>query len=203
VCGSFDKGRCTAVPDRSCAPGGCPYLEGERPSLPAGRRPDALDRRTVVLGGIAAAGAATIGAVAAAAAAGGGRLVGAVKVRGGAKALSGNGGGTSAHGTKIGPAKDVPVGQSALFTVPSNSAGAPPGDPGLVIQDAPGTFVAYDAVCPHAGCTVGYSASNNVIACPCHGSLFQVSDGALLQGPAPHGLTALTVAESGGQLYVK
>ena len=59
-------------------------------------------------------------------------------------------GGSHPAGTAIGPAKDVPVGGAASFTDPGT------GDPSIVIQAKAGKFVAFDAVCPHAGCTVGY-----------------------------------------------
>jgi Rieske Fe-S protein len=70
--------------------------------------------------------------------------------------------GQTPAGKAIGAASQVPVGQAASFTDPSS------GDPSIVIQPAAGTFVAFDAVCPHAGCTVGYDAAQKVIACPCH-----------------------------------
>jgi len=41
-----------------------------------------------------------------------------------------------------------------------------------------------------------------VIVCPCHGSEFQVADGAVIVGPATVGLTSLSVKDSSGQLYV-
>jgi thiosulfate dehydrogenase [quinone] large subunit len=105
--------------------------------------------------------------------------------------------GQTPPGKAIGPASKVPVGQAASFTDPSS------GDPSLVIQPSAGTFVAFDAVCPHAGCTVGYNAAQKVIACPCHGSQFNASTGAVEVGPAPRGLKKLTIAEgSSGQLYV-
>jgi thiosulfate dehydrogenase [quinone] large subunit len=105
--------------------------------------------------------------------------------------------GQTPPGKAIGAASKVPVGQAASFTDPSS------GDPSLVIQPSAGTFVAFDAVCPHAGCTVGYNAAQKIIACPCHGSQFNASTGAVEAGPAPHGLTKLAVAEgSNGQLYV-
>jgi thiosulfate dehydrogenase (quinone) large subunit len=100
-------------------------------------------------------------------------------------------------GKAIGPASDVPVGQAASFTDPSS------GDPSLVIQPKAGTFVAFDAVCPHAGCPVGYDAAAKVIACPCHGSQFNASTGAVEVGPAATGLRKLAIAEGpNGQLYV-
>jgi thiosulfate dehydrogenase (quinone) large subunit len=99
-------------------------------------------------------------------------------------------------GTAIGPAKDVPVGGAALFTDPRT------GDPSIVIQRTAGKFAAFDAVCPHAGCTVGYDQSAALIVCPCHGSQFSAATGAVETGPAATGLTPVTIAEgSNGQLY--
>jgi thiosulfate dehydrogenase [quinone] large subunit len=105
--------------------------------------------------------------------------------------------GQTPPGQAIGPASGVPVGQAASFTDPSS------GDPSIVLQPKAGTFVAFDAVCPHAGCTVGYDAAQKVIACPCHGSQFNAATGAVEVGPATTGLKKLAVAEgSNGQLYV-
>ena len=76
------------------------------------------------------------------------------------------------------------------------------GDPGIVIRQSASHFVTFDAVCPHAGCTVGYSAASNLIVCPCHGSEFDASTGALIAGPAPTGLRPIQITEaSNGELY--
>jgi thiosulfate dehydrogenase [quinone] large subunit len=105
--------------------------------------------------------------------------------------------GQAPPGTAVGPARDVPVGQAASFTDPAT------GDPSIVIRPSSGRFVAFDAVCPHAGCTVGYDPSAKVIICPCHGSQFNASTGAVEVGPAPTGLKKLGIAEGpNGQLYV-
>jgi uncharacterized membrane protein YphA (DoxX/SURF4 family) len=65
-------------------------------------------------------------------------------------------------------------------------------------------LVAYNAICPHMGCTAGYSSSSKVIVCPCHGSQFQVATGAVIEGPAPHGLTKLSIIEgANGNLYLQ
>lgn len=99
-------------------------------------------------------------------------------------------------GTRIGPAADVPVGSAASFQDPSS------GDPAIVIQPSAGHFLAFDAVCPHAGCTVEFQQSQNVIICPCHGSLFNAATGAVEQGPASTGLRPITVNQGpNGQLY--
>lgn len=101
-------------------------------------------------------------------------------------------------GTLIGAASQVPDNDAANFTIPSD------GEPGIVIHTTSGQFVGYNAVCPHMGCTVGYSSVSKVIVCPCHGSQFEVSNGDVIVGPAPHGLTKLNIVEGGnGNLYLQ
>jgi thiosulfate dehydrogenase [quinone] large subunit len=100
-------------------------------------------------------------------------------------------------GTNIGSASSVPVGGSASFTDPTS------GDPSLVIQHTADQFVAFDAICPHAGCTVAYQSGANIIACPCHGSEFDPKTGAVVLGPATNGLTPIKVIKgANGSLYV-
>ena len=100
-------------------------------------------------------------------------------------------------GTSIGSASQVPVGGSAAFNDPTT------GDPSLVIQQTADDYKAFDAICPHAGCTVAYQSSAGVIACPCHGSEFNPKTGAVIQGPATSGLTPIKVIKgSNGDLYV-
>jgi thiosulfate dehydrogenase [quinone] large subunit len=99
-------------------------------------------------------------------------------------------------GHRLGPSSDVPVGGAAQFTDPAS------GGPGLVLQPAADTFVAFSAVCPHAGCTVAFAKSSDIIACPCHGSEFNPRTGALVRGPATRGLTPIPVAAANGNLYV-
>jgi thiosulfate dehydrogenase [quinone] large subunit len=100
-------------------------------------------------------------------------------------------------GTAIGSASSVPVGGSASFTDPTS------GDPSLVIQHTTDQFVAFDAICPHAGCTVAYQPGANIITCPCHGSEFDPKSGAVVLGPATSGLTPIKVIKgANGNLYV-
>ncbi len=91
----------------------------------------------------------------------------------------------------------MPIGGAASFSDPRT------GDPSLVLQLVAGHFVAFDAVCPHAGCTVGFAKSANLLVCPCHGSQFNPANGDVEIGPAATGLRRLTVNEgSDGLLYV-
>ncbi|HEV7282668.1 MAG TPA: Rieske 2Fe-2S domain-containing protein [Pirellulaceae bacterium] len=43
--------------------------------------------------------------------------------------------------------------------------------------------LAFNAVCPHAGCYVAYSAAREVFRCPCHNSSFEL-DGERIETPA-------------------
>ena len=178
------------------------------------RVPDA-SRREVVLKGTVTAAVAAVSLVIGGLAAGLGRLAGGTTGKNAGPSLPPAAGpvqpasasatarssaaqpGQAPPGTAIGPASDVPVGQAASFTDPAS------GDPSIVIRPSARTFVAFDAVCPHAGCTVGYDPSAQVITCPCHGSQFNASTGAVEVGPATTGLKKLAIAEgSNGQLYV-
>jgi thiosulfate dehydrogenase [quinone] large subunit len=68
------------------------------------------------------------------------------------------------------------------------------GDPGILVRLADGKVVAFDAVCTHAGCTVEYDQPSGLLACPCHGAVFDPTHNAdVLQGPAPIALPALPI----------
>jgi thiosulfate dehydrogenase [quinone] large subunit len=77
---------------------------------------------------------------------------------------------------------------SLAFLVPST------GDPGVVLKLSNGTYVAFDAVCTHAGCTVRFDPGQQVLACPCHGATFDPAHhGAVLGGPTDIPLTQLPI----------
>jgi thiosulfate dehydrogenase [quinone] large subunit len=213
VCGQYEDGRCQARSGQPCAPGPCPFLAQQPPRTSRIDQTE-LDRRTLLAKGGAAAALSAGVLVGGGLVAGLGRLFGS-SVGGSQAPALGSGttpttSGTTAttapagaptttapKGTRIGPAKDVPVGGAASFQDPSS------GDPALVVQPESGTFLAFDAVCPHAGCTVEYSNTSRLFVCPCHGSEFNGHTGAVEVGPAQSGLMRLTIAEgSDGQLYV-
>jgi ubiquinol-cytochrome c reductase iron-sulfur subunit len=60
---------------------------------------------------------------------------------------------------------------------------------------APNNIVAYSKVCTHAGCPVGlYQPSTHELFCPCHQSVFDVTDGAMpVGGPATRPLPQLPI----------
>jgi Rieske Fe-S protein len=100
-------------------------------------------------------------------------------------------GGTASGGAGNAPAalaktSDVPVGGGTILT-----------DKKIVItQPQAGTFKAFTAVCTHAGCTVG-SVSGGTINCPCHGSKFNIANGAVVNGPAASPLAPVNIQVQG------
>ena len=220
VCGQFEADTCRARRGAPCQAAPCPFLrrngqlDGRSPKTGGlvdekRSRPDEVDRRTLVLGGVAVAAVGVAGLATAGLAAGIGRAVGGAPPPGGGTvslpapgavspttttsppttapgASTGPSTSTTAApskpaGTAIGAAREVPVGGAARFTQPGT------GDPSLVLQLTPGQFVAYDAICPHAGCTVGYSAAAKLLVCPCHGSEFNPANGDVSGRPGDEG----------------
>lgn len=56
-----------------------------------------------------------------------------------------------------------------------------------------GQVSCFNAICPHAGCFVGYSAERKVYQCPCHTSSFQLDGERIMPSPSPRNMDALTV----------
>lgn len=71
----------------------------------------------------------------------------------------------------------------------------------VVTQPQPEEFVGLSAVCPHQGCLVN-EVVDSTIVCPCHGSQFSITDGAVIQGPATTGLTSVPVKVDGDQIVL-
>jgi thiosulfate dehydrogenase [quinone] large subunit len=94
---------------------------------------------------------------------------------------------------KLGPSSDLKRGQAASYSDPGD------GSPDVVIRQSSGELTALSAVCTHAGCRVGYESG--VLVCPCHGSQFNATTGAVLQGPAATPLAQKRVLERGGEIY--
>jgi Rieske Fe-S protein len=84
-----------------------------------------------------------------------------------------------AKGTVLGAASDIPVGGGAIYTAAKV----------VVTQPASGQYKAFSAVCTHVGCLVN-KVTSGTIDCPCHGSEFKITNGAVVAGPAPSPLPA-------------
>jgi menaquinol-cytochrome c reductase iron-sulfur subunit len=54
----------------------------------------------------------------------------------------------------------------------------------------------FNAICPHAGCFVAYSAERKVFQCPCHTSSFELDGKRILPSPSPRDMDRLRVDEA-------
>lgn len=96
--------------------------------------------------------------------------------------------GAASAGSTIAQVSQVQNNTSVNFTLASN------GDPGILVRLNNGQFVAYDAVCTHAGCPVDYDPGSQLLVCPCHGAQFDPSKAAaVVGGPAPTPLTNVPI----------
>ncbi|MGI5449006.1 Rieske (2Fe-2S) protein [Streptomyces sp. CA-243310] len=95
--------------------------------------------------------------------------------------------GSSAGGAALVKSSAVPVGGGTVLKEQKL----------VVTQPTAGSFRCFTAVCPHQGCLVN-KVENGSIDCPCHGSKFEITDGAVAKGPATTGLAEKKIAVSPG-----
>ena len=93
-------------------------------------------------------------------------------------------------GTKLATLTQVPTGGGLILQ-----------DKKIVLtRDSGGTVHGFSAVCTHQGCIVGTVTSSQII-CPCHGSHFNASTGAVEQGPAQTALPKVAVTVANNAVY--
>ncbi|MFL4902820.1 Rieske (2Fe-2S) protein [Streptomyces sp. MMS24-I2-30] len=108
---------------------------------------------------------------------------------GGGDSTTGSGDGAAGGGTVLAKTSEIPEGGGKIFK-----------DRGVVVtQPTAGRFKAFSSQCTHQGCAVG-SVSGGAIVCPCHGSEFSVTDGAVRRGPATQPLPAQDITVSGDEI---
>jgi Rieske Fe-S protein len=74
-------------------------------------------------------------------------------------------------------------------------------DPAVVLtRTATDDVHGFSAVCTHQGCTVA-AVTGGTIDCPCHGSRFDATTGAVRAGPAPSPLPVVAVVVRAGKVY--
>jgi Rieske Fe-S protein len=97
----------------------------------------------------------------------------------------------AARGVVLGSAGEIPVGGGMVFTAARI----------VVTQPARSQYHAFSAVCTHVGCVVN-QVSSGTIDCPCHGSRFKITDGAVVAGPAPSPLPKRQIRIVGGKVVL-
>jgi nitrite reductase/ring-hydroxylating ferredoxin subunit len=95
----------------------------------------------------------------------------------------------------IAKASDIPSGELAAFEVEGTQ---------VAIANVDGVFYAFDDTCTHKACslTEGYLEGTTVL-CPCHGSLLDITTGAVLAPPAVEPVRSYRVRVEGNALQVE
>jgi 3-phenylpropionate/trans-cinnamate dioxygenase ferredoxin component len=95
----------------------------------------------------------------------------------------------------VSQANDLEVGDMRAFEVRGTR---------IAIANVDGTFYAFDDTCTHLQCSLAEGdLEETTVICPCHGSEFDVTSGAVLQGPAREPVETYETRVEDGSLEVK
>lgn len=96
---------------------------------------------------------------------------------------------------RVGNAKDVAIGQMRVVDVAGTKVN---------VANADGQLYAFDDTCTHQGCSLAKGElDGTTVTCPCHGSEFEVTSGAVLRGPAERPVRSRAVQVQGEDLLVE
>jgi Rieske Fe-S protein len=99
--------------------------------------------------------------------------------------------GSKPSGTVLGTASEIPVGGGKIFAAARV----------VVTQPVRGQYQGFSAVCTHVGCILS-EVADGTIDCPCHGSEFKITNGAVVTGPAPRPLPKKQIKIVDGQVFL-
>jgi Rieske Fe-S protein len=140
--------------------------------------------RSLTRRGALAAGATVAGAAALAACASG-------KSNSPLNSSSSSSSALAAAGQPLAKLSDIAVGGAVSATLSD-------GSPIIVSRPSATTAVCFSAKCTHMSCTV--QPKGTLLQCPCHGSQYNPTTGAVLRGPAPRGLAPVPVHVADGEV---
>ena len=96
---------------------------------------------------------------------------------------------------KVATTGEVPEGSMARFEFQGSH---------IAIANVGGSFYAIDDACTHMGCPLSATPLEGTSAvCSCHGSKFDVSNGAVVHGPARRPVQSFSVEVVGDDLMVE
>jgi Rieske Fe-S protein len=99
--------------------------------------------------------------------------------------------GPKVSGTVLGTASEIPVGGGKIFAAARV----------VVTQPVRGQYQGFSAVCTHVGCILS-EVADGTIDCPCHGSEFKITNGAVVTGPAPRPLPTKQIEVVDGKVVL-
>ena len=110
---------------------------------------------------------------------------------------SAGGGGTTGGGNSAITAKtsEIPIGGGKIFVNKDLNQHA------VITQPTEGEFKAFTSICTHAQCDVA-DVTSTINCTACHGSKFSITDGSVVNQPAPSPLAAKTIKVEGDTITV-
>jgi nitrite reductase/ring-hydroxylating ferredoxin subunit len=95
----------------------------------------------------------------------------------------------------VGKADEVAEGEAKSFSVKGAE---------IAVSRLGGTLYGFSDICTHRGCNLalGGEIDGNTITCECHGSVFDMTTGAVVEGPAPEPVGTFEVRDEGGDLQI-
>ncbi len=99
--------------------------------------------------------------------------------------------GPKVSGTVLGTASEIPVGGGKIFAAAKV----------VVTQPVRGQYEGFSAICTHVGCILS-EVADGTIDCPCHGSEFKITTGAVVTGPAPRPLPKKQIEVADGKVVL-
>jgi nitrite reductase/ring-hydroxylating ferredoxin subunit len=96
----------------------------------------------------------------------------------------------------VGKSEDVPEGTAKAYPVAGKE---------VAIARSEGVLYGFSDICTHKACnlSLGGEIEGNTIQCECHGSIFDMSDGSVIEGPAQEPIETFPVREQDGELSVE
>lgn len=96
---------------------------------------------------------------------------------------------------RIDNAKDIAAGEMRVFDVEATKVN---------VARVGGQLHAFDDTCTHKACSLAKGKlDGTTVTCPCHGSQFDVTSGAVLRGPAQRPVRSRLVQVEGDDLLVE
>ncbi len=75
----------------------------------------------------------------------------------------------------------------------------------IAVSRVAGTLYGFSDICTHRQCnlSLGGEIEGTSITCECHGSIFDMTTGAVLEGPATEPIATFPVREENGELLIE